>query len=244
MNNINMNDIHNSNINENKNSNINYYDELVKYSENNSSDISQHLPVIFKKTLFNLFLNDINLIVELGVCSGQSTKVFDYINRIKQSNLISIDIEECNYENVHNGRFIKCDDIEFADEFINYCNTNNLQSKIDVLFIDTSHYYEHTKQEIEKWFPFLNDDAFIIFHDTNMPGVYKKDNSYYQTWDNQRGVIKAIQEYFDLYFFEERPFHAYNLYKDNSFWNIEHYPESNGITYITKSGKLFVNKFT
>ena len=239
---ININDI-NNNVNEVVNDNINYYDELVKHSVNNPTDISQHLPVMFKKTKFNRFLDNIKLIVELGVCSGQSTKVFDYINRTTDSNLISIDIDDCKYDNIYNGRFIKCDDIEFADKFLDYCNNNNLPSKIDVLFIDTSHFYEHTKQEIEKWFPFLNDNAFIMFHDTNMPGVYKTGNDYHQTWDNNRGVIQPIQEYFDMYFFEERPFHMYNLYKDNSFWNFEHYPESNGMTYITKSKKIFINKY-
>ena len=91
---ININDI-NNNVNEVVNDNINYYDELVKHSVNNPTDISQHLPVMFKKTKFNRFLDNIKLIVELGVCSGQSTKVFDYINRTTDSNLISIDIDDC-----------------------------------------------------------------------------------------------------------------------------------------------------
>ena len=89
---------------------------------------------------------------------------------------------KCDYSNVYNGRFVHMDDIEFSKKFIEYVNKHNLQKTIDVLFIDTSHMYEHTKKEIECWFPFLSDNAIVIFHDTNMPGVFHKSMS----WDNNR----------------------------------------------------------
>jgi predicted O-methyltransferase YrrM len=216
----------------------NYYEEIVKFSKDNPSDISQHLPYIFQKIIFNLLQLCPKLIVELGVCSGQSTKVFNYINKYRNSKLLSIDINMCNYENIYNGSFVLSDDIEFASKFSEFCKLRNVLDKIDILFIDTSHEYEHTKQEIDKWFPYLNEEALIIFHDTNMPGIYCKNNQYLQTWDNNRGVIKAIQEYFNMYFFEERPFNMMNMWKYGYYWHFEHIPESNGLTIITKSPKV------
>jgi hypothetical protein len=226
------------------NNEIDYYNEIIQHSKNNPSDISPHLPTIFKeissRKMRNPELNEIKLIVELGVCTGQSTYVFDKINRRYNSHLVSIDIDNCNYENIYNGHFVNEDDITFANSFENYCQENNLPNKIDILFIDTSHYYEHTKQEIDKWFNFLNENALIIFHDTNMPDIYLKDGVYNSTWDNERGVIRGIEEYFNFSVFEGRPFKINNIFKDNFFWNFYHVPENNGLTFIYKMSKYIV----
>ena len=40
------------------------------------------------------------------------------------------------------------------------------------------------KEEIECWFPFLSDTAIVIFHDTNMPGIYNLNDDQKITWDN------------------------------------------------------------
>jgi hypothetical protein len=221
----------------------NVINQIEEYVKSNVSDISSHLPSIFNEIFLARQKNSefkVKLIVELGVCSGQSTYIFDTVNQVLNSQLVSVDIDVCEYNNVHNGTFIHEDDIIFANRFEAYCIQNDLPTKINVLFIDTSHLYEHTKQEIEKWFPFLNDNALVIFHDTNMPCVYHVDNAIKSTWNNDRGVIRAIEEYFGFSVFEQRPFKITNVFKNGSFWNFDHRPESNGLTFIHKSPHYYV----
>jgi hypothetical protein len=100
-----------------------------------------------------------------------------------------------------------------------------------VLFIDTSHDYIHTKQEIEIWSKYLSDKGIMIFHDTNMgKGMYtRNDGSMGFGWDNERGVMRAIEEFVD------------RQYDENSFfcdvtdkYSLIHFPNSNGLTIIKK----------
>jgi len=214
---------------------MNNYQDLLEFVNNNPSDISQHLPNIFKfiahHRRFNNFNKiNLNLAVELGINTAQSSHVFNLVNKDFNMQVIGVDIEKCDYSNVYNGRFVHMDDIEFSKKFIEYVNKHNLQKTIDVLFIDTSHMYEHTKKEIECWFPFLSDNAIVIFHDTNMPSVFHKSIS----WDNNRGVIRAIEEYFVSKFYEERPFLITDLLNGSNLWKLIHLPESNGLTIMYK----------
>ena len=55
------------------------------------------------------------------------------------------------------------DDCEFDPIF-----KNVIKEPVDVLFIDTSHLYEHTVRELAAWFPLLANKALVIFHDTNL----------------------------------------------------------------------------
>ena len=72
----------------------------------------------------------------------------------------------------------------------------SIRQPVDVLFIDTSHLYEHTVKEIEAWFPLLAPNALVMFHDTNLRPNYTRQNGTCGVgWDNDRGVIRAIEEY-------------------------------------------------
>ena len=73
-----------------------------------------------------------------------------------------------------------------------------------------------------------------------MPDIYLKEGVYNSTWDNERGVIRAIEEYFSFSVFEGRPFKINNIFKDNYFWNFYHVPENNGLTFIYKMSKYIV----
>ena len=64
-------------------------------------------------------------------------------------------------------------------------NTKLLQRskmRLRLVFIDTNHTYEHTKKEIECFFPNLIDNAWLVFHD------YHPDHP---------GVITAVNEFID-----------------------------------------------
>ncbi len=99
-----------------------------------------------------------------------------------------------------------------------------------MLFIDTSHLYEHTKQEIASWFPFLATNARVFFHDTNLKQVYfRRDGTMGLGWENERGVIRAIEEHFGVSLPEKRDF-----VDAREGWLIRHYANSSGLTVLTR----------
>lgn len=159
------------------------------------TDISDHLERLFVESL----QRSPDTIVELGVRGGESTFVFERVARLAEADLVSVDVEETSYESDYDGwRFVQSDDIGFADDFEKWCDEHGVSPAIDVLFIDTSHRYEHTAAEIDAWFPQLAENAVVFFHDTNMQQPYRReDGTIGLGWDENRGVIRAIEEYFD-----------------------------------------------
>jgi predicted O-methyltransferase YrrM len=195
------------------------------------SDISDHLGSIF---FFALEAKP-KLIVELGTRGGESTRSLLAAAFLSKAVLLSIDIEECGYIDLpfrENWHFIQADDIEFGNsQFVDWCRHRHLEPIIDVLFIDTSHEYEHTKNEIKTWYKYLSEEGVMIFHDTNMgKGIYSRtDGSIDFGWDNERGVIKAIEEFVGRNYDEKSFF--YDFIQDIC---ILHYPYCNGLTILKR----------
>src|SRR5579884_475997 len=178
-------------------------DEVREYARTRT-DISDHLVTLFVESL----AVRPRLIVELGVRGGESTFALERVARLCGSRLVSVDLEDCSSVSTYERRdFIKSDDIAFARSFAEYCEKRSIAPEIDVLFVDTSHLFEHTVQEIEHWFPFLSRDAVVFFHDTNLKDFYvRRDGSMGIGWDNRRGVIAAIERYLQRPFDERRDF--------------------------------------
>ena len=148
------------------------FDEILSIAER-SSDIGDHLPTIF----IEAYKRSPDLIVELGVRGGASTSALERAARLCDSMLVSVDIDEPTFESMYERRrFVREDDITFGNEFATWCNGAGIKPTIDVLFIDTSHEYGHTVQEIETWFRYLADNSIVLFHDTNMREVYHRNN--------------------------------------------------------------------
>ncbi|HYL80573.1 MAG TPA: class I SAM-dependent methyltransferase, partial [Candidatus Acidoferrum sp.] len=137
------------------------------------------------------------LIVELGVGPAESTFVFERVARLTGCTWLSIDIEDRSKRCAYPGwNFVQADDVSFARDFPAWCGSKNIPPEIDLLFIDTSHYYEHSLREIESYFPFLSPRAKVFFHDTNLRSIYYRRSGRMELgWDNERGVIRAIEEY-------------------------------------------------
>lgn len=203
--------------------------ELIEIAERSrkKTDISDHL--------VDLFIQSLSirpkLIVELGVGHGESTFVWERMARICNSVIVSVDIDDCSHiSSYKDWNFIQKDDISFAKEFAGWCSNKDLEPKIDVLFIDTSHLYEHTVEEIAAWFPFLSDKAKVFFHDTNMTKIYfRKDHSMGLGWNNKRGVIRALEKYFNRQFNEKDDFAAII-----NGWLIKHQSHCMGLTTLEK----------
>jgi cephalosporin hydroxylase len=193
------------------------------------SDISDHLPTLFVESVP---LRP-KLIVELGVRGGESTFVFERVGRLYDSHLVSVDLLDCSkviaFDKWH---FVQADDIEYAKRFPEWCRARGIEPQIDVLFIDTSHLYEHTLEEMRSWFPLTAARSKVFFHDTNQKRVYRRrDGSFGLAWDNQRGVIRALEAYFQRRFDESNDFVAVA-----DGWLIEHQAACSGLTMATKLG--------
>ncbi len=204
----------------------------IKQDSLRRTAMNEHLETLFVETLT---MNP-RLIVELGVARGESTRVFAQVARLTGAKLVSVDINDCSRVlDWEDWTFIHRDDLEFAREFPGWCREHRLEPKIDVLFIDTSHYFEHTLQEIQAYFPFLGDHAKVFFHDTNLkPFIFRKDGSLDLGWDNDRGVIRALEVHFGRTFPEKEEFIDFV-----TPWLIKHYPHCSGLTVLEKLAHIF-----
>ena len=183
-------------------------------------DTTDFIPAMFYET----FITHPKLIVELGVRGGDSTYALSRAAEVFGAKLISVDITDCrNVSDYWNWEFVLSD----AIEFIRRSKIRN----IDVLLIDTSHKYEHTKQEIRHYFKRLSKNALVMFHDTNPSKIYRRKNGSfgYSSRANTYGVSKAIEEFFGKHFTWDIEFIDYV-----NGWIIKHYPHSSGFTIIRK----------
>ena len=205
--------------------------EIREHANKNKTDISDHLEVLFTECL-NI---ESHLIVELGVGDGESTFVLERVADLWGAKLVSVDIEDCkNVSKYKNRIFIKQDDISFAAAFPDWCRQRKITPVIDVLFVDTSHLYDHTVQEIKSWFPYLAPRCKVFFHDTNMNPVFvRKDGSTGKGWDNERGVIRAIEEHMETTFDEKT-----NFMLMQKCWAIRHFTICNGFMIMERDNGM------
>lgn len=196
------------------------------------SDISDHLSTIF------FFAVDARpkLIVELGTRGGESTRVLLAAAHLCGARVLSIDIDDVGHIDApfrELWHFVRDDDVAFGrSKFSDWCAGHGLPAVADLLFIDTSHLYEHTRQELAVWAPYLAPSGTMILHDTNMgTGRYGRlDGSIGVGWDNQRGVIKALEEFVGRAY-DERVF-----FDDLAGgYLIKHFPYCSGLTVLKKT---------
>ena len=178
--------------------------EVRKYARTVKGAIGDHLTTLFIESL----LAKPKLIVELGVRGGDSTYVLECVAKMCKAYLVSVDIDDFNGDiNYEKWEFVRADDLKLAKDFGRWCKKRKIKPTIDVLFIDTSHYFDHTREEIKAWFPFLSTKARVFFHDTNLRTIYpKKDGRFGVGWNNKRGVIRALEDYLGKTFNERVDF--------------------------------------
>jgi cephalosporin hydroxylase len=196
------------------------------------SDISDHLGVLF----FLALQNRPRLMVELGTRGGASTRALLAAAAYHESTLLSLDIADCRAIGCpHEDRwkFVQADDVAFArDQFPAWCEQRGLPVRADLLFIDTSHEYAHTCQELAAWLPYVARGGSVVLHDTNMGRLYgRTDGSVGYGWDNRRGVIRALEEHLGRNYDES----AYFCDLVRGF-AVLHLPHCNGFTILSRVG--------
>jgi len=201
-------------------------DEIAEHAASRT-DISDHLPTLFLESLPVAP----TLIVELGMRGGESTFALERVAELYGANLVSVDVDPCARVSAYPGwEFVQSDDIAFAGHFAEWCSERGGDPAIDVLFVDTSHEFEHTVQEIAHWFPYLSPRAKVFFHDTHMRRVFlRRDGSRGLGWNNRRGVMAAIEQYLGCSFDETRDFTTLS-----GEWIVRHYARCNGLTILER----------
>jgi len=211
------------------------YKELLAYSNKENTDISSHLPTMFYYTV----MQNPKLILEAGVRGGESTLAFNEAIKYCNSEIIGIDLErqcELAYSKITNSTFICINDMNFQHY---YNNSRFNQTLFDVVFVDTSHEYHHTMGEITIFAPLLNKNGIMMFHDSNVTplnnntGYIRLNESYGSAHGNPHGVTQALKEYFSINF-NENAYCNFNFVKDNTTWQMIHYPFCNGLTVVKK----------
>lgn len=127
------------------------------------TDISEHLPTLYRLVVDN----GLKTVVELGVREGESTvALLEGVHETK-GHLTSVDLADCpiarerikRYGLSERWTFIRGDDVVTAASW-------DAGRPIDLVFIDTSHEYEHTQRELEVWEPLVRPWGILAFHDT------------------------------------------------------------------------------
>lgn len=131
-------------------------DEYRRASRVEGSDIAAHFPRFFQIVA----ACRPRTILELGVRNGDSTVAWLMaLAHVSSGELWSVDIAPCPLPQFAGWRFILGDDLDPAV-------SAQLPASIDVLFIDTSHAYEHTLSELALYGPRVRRGGFIVCHDT------------------------------------------------------------------------------
>jgi predicted O-methyltransferase YrrM len=195
------------------------------------SDISDHLGTL----LYEAVAQRPRLMVELGTRGGESTRALLAAARHTGAHLLSVDIEPCGdipafpEELRSSWSFVQADDVAFGrGHFDDWCRARGLPAEAPVLFVDTSHEYEHTREELKAWLPKVPVGGVAMFHDACMDhAVSRNDGTIVFGWNNAHGVIRAIKERLGVQINER----AYCVVKTDE-WLLRHDPKSNGFTVL------------
>lgn len=199
------------------------------------SDIRDHLGTLFAETVGAAP----RLIVELGTRGAVSTRALLAAAEVTGAVVLSVDIADCSQIDMAERfrarwTFALADDIAFAGApFEAFCAARGLPPQAEAIFIDTSHTYAHTRQELACWLPRMAPGGVMMFHDTNMgDGWYRRlDGIVSRGWDNERGVIRAIEERLGRSW-DERSFFV----DVTDGFLVRHVPWSSGFTVLRRLG--------
>ena len=167
------------------------------------SDIFEHLPTLCK------YASDCESVLELGVRGCVSSWAFLYgllLNQKPKKVLLMNDLFPCDIQELLNAS-------KQTNAIVQYCWINdlqlNVQTEVDLTFIDTWHVYGQLKRELEKFSSITK--KYIIMHDTTVDEIYGESmrlglNIHQQCietgWERQEiegGLWKAIEEFLETH---------------------------------------------
>jgi predicted O-methyltransferase YrrM len=205
------------------------------FGANNDSDISEHLT-----TLYGICLAKMpSSILELGTRGGESTRVLAAFCEKFQRVGKSIDlVSQPEWLSTKKWKHFAGDDITIGKVLTieKRWPDGEIFDSLDLIFLDSSHEYEHTLEELKIYWPLISSEGVLILHDTNLTEkITRKLSGNANTgWNNEEGVSRAIQDYFgiSLQWNELQSLNGKN--EKNQFRGLVHFPWNNGLTCIYK----------
>lgn len=125
------------------------------------SDIQDHMPVLFDTTKSYPKAT----VLELGTRCGNSTSAFLAAVELVAGHLWSVDINEPQVPEWWTPDAVPWTHYIADDMAIDLAE---LPSALDVLFIDTSHDYDHTLAELTRFVPLVKAGGVVLMHDTDL----------------------------------------------------------------------------
>lgn len=184
--------------------------EIITKTKNGIGDSDSHLMTLFSIALGSKSKN----IIELGVRNGDTTLPLLMAAKLNGGKVFSVDINDTNFdcpkEYKENWVFTKSNATEFLEKF---------KERIDFIYIDDWHSYEHVKAELEILDKIVSPNTVILLHDL----MYGNTCPYYHVdltisdgqWGNG-GPYRAVAEL------------------NKQFWEFSTLPYNNGLTLLRK----------
>ena len=155
-------------------------------------DIVEHLPFLYETACRYEGVR----VIELGVRRGNSTSAFLAAAYERDGQVWSCDFKRPLvpqwWHDLDRWTFYQGDDRPKGARVV-------APSGCDVLFIDTSHTYPHTKEELRAYGPRVCPGGVILCHDTDMGGVSRALDELYPEWVyrlgcNGLGVVEVPED--------------------------------------------------
>ncbi len=205
------------------------------FGASNNSDIAEHL-----STLYNICLAKMpKSVLELGTRGGESTRVLvEYCEKFGVLGR-SIDLEPSpNWLPAKKWSHFVGDDIVIGKSVLRDKKwPDGIEfNPVDLIFLDSSHEYLHTLEELMLYWPLIAEGGVLVLHDTNLTEQVTRKLSGEANigWNNEQGVSRAIQEYFGLEI-EWNELTSFNFKTQNiGIRGMVHFPWNNGFTCIYK----------
>jgi cephalosporin hydroxylase len=123
-----------------------------------SSDIVDHMPRLFDEACRYGGVR----VLELGVRSGNSTAAFLHAAELTGGSVVSVDLEFPQVPEAwlrYEGWTVHVGDDLALEPILGEC---------DVLFVDTSHYHDHTLAELRAFWSHVAPGGVVLMHDTEL----------------------------------------------------------------------------
>lgn len=147
-----------------------------RYRAAREHDIRDQMPVLYA------WARHATKVIELGIRTGNSTSAF--LAALEgRGELWSVDVSypdvPVSWTALENWHVLVTDDV--TDQAVEFCPDG-----VDLLFIDTSHYYEHTRAELRLYVPKVRPGGVVLLHDTGpgWPDVSRALND----WSTETGL--------------------------------------------------------